>query len=509
MKKVKKLFLFVVFMFMSVLTLASCGETPDASANGGTTPAESTAKPNESTAIPSTSTPTPSTSTPTPSTSTPTQLTDEQVKANFDTYAKSVRLSKASINGVINSVVNSGSTVDPSDILDKISIPNAKATATMYLSNEAVDSQDLYAWQKDKVIYFAYAGDTEKAAAKLDLAKLEALVGSVVSTTPTTDTDYVGMILSQMKLPADFDVDGLLSKITFTGDDFTYKDGWFTLKNEKIVSLVTALSGEETDEVTAMLATVYSKLEIKLGFDGVHFTGFSVEFDSPENPNFDAISHIKTSLVINYEYNFAVGGEFKYDFKTTNKAGTVEISVISLDVKANGLGVSVNARVKTEQEMMKIDATLTAKVDQNGATLKASGTVAMGGKVSDDGENQTIVYDDPVPFNLDVTLNKSKLTASAKVSGFEIVNVDVTLNNFMFVSGKITIDVSMFTAQDGSSKADFDKIVIEGTTKDVTIPADVVALEADAADVIDMIMGAISGGGSTTPNPEPDTDITK
>ena len=254
-----------------------------------------------------------------------------------------------------------------------------------------------------------------------------------------------------------------------------------------------------------MLATVYSKLEIKLGFDGVHFTGFSVEFDSPENPNFDAISHIKTSLVIDYEHNFAVGGEFKYDFKTTNKAGTVEISVISLDVKANGLGVSVKARVKTEQEMMKLDAALIANVDKNGATLNASGTVAMGGKVSDDGENQTIVYDDPVPFNLDVTLNKSKLTASAKVSGFEIVNVDVTLNNFMFVSGKITIDVSMFNAPG----AEFDKMVIEGTTKDVTIPADVVALEADAADIIDMIMGAISGGGSTTPNPEPDTDITK
>lgn len=485
MKKVKKLFLFVVFMFMSVLTLASCGETPDASTDGGETPVEST-KPAEST-----------------------KLTDEQVKTNFDTYAKSVRLSKASINGVINSIVNSGSTVAPGEILDKISIPNAKASATKYLNNVAVDSQDLYAWQKGKVIYFAYASDTEKAAAKVDLAKLEGLVGSVVSTTPTTDTDYVGMILSQMKLPQDFDVDGLLSKITFTGDDFTYKDGWFTLKNEKIVSLVTALSDGKTNEVTAMLATVYSKLEIKLGFDGVHFTGFSVEFDSPENPNFDAITHIKTSLVIDYEYNFAVGGEFKFDLKTTNKAGTVEISVISLDVKTDGLGVSVNARVKMEQEMMKIDATLTAKVDQNGVTLNASGNVAMGGKASDDGTNQTIVYDDPVPFSLDLTLNKSKLVVSAKVSGFEIVNVDFTLNNFIFVSGKITMDVSMFIAQGGDSKADFDKIVIEGTTKDVTIPTDVVALEADAADVIDMIMGSISGGGSDTPNPEPDTDIAK
>ncbi len=499
MKKVKKLFLFVVFMFMSVLTLASCGETTDTSSNGGNTPAEST-KGNESVTTPSESTPAPSTTV---------KLTDEQVKTNFDAYAKSVRLSKASINGVINSAVNSGSTVDPSEILGKVSIPNTKATATIYLNNEAVDSQDLYAWQKDKVIYLAYADDNEKEAVKVDLVKLEQLVGSVTTDTPATDTDYVGMILSQFDLPADFDVDTLLSQITFTGDDFTYEDGWFTLKDEKIVSLVAALSGETTDKVTEMLATVYSKLEIKLGFDGVHFTGFSIDFHPPGDAAYVEKNYVKTSLVINYEYNFAVGGEFKFDLHATDEAGSTEIAVISLDVKANGLGVSVNASVKLDIEAtMKLDATLTAKVDQNGATLKVSGSVAMGGEASDDGENQTVTFSDPIPFSLDVTLNKSKLTVSAKVSAIEIVKVDATLNNFSFVSGTITIDVSMFVASGEDSDVEFDKMVIEVTTTNVTIPADVTALEADAADLIDMIMSSIPGGGDT-PNPEPDTDLTK
>lgn len=500
MKKVKKLFLFVVFMFMSVLTLASCGETPDASSNGGNTPAEST-NGNESTSKKNDITIAPSTTV---------KLTDEQVKTNFDAYAKSVRLSKASINGVINSAVNSGSTVDPSEILGKVSIPNTKATATIYLNNEAVDSQDLYAWQKDKVIYLAYANDTEKEAVKVDLAKLEQLVGSVTTDTPATDTDYVGMILSQLDLPADFDVDGLLSKITFTGDDFTYEDGWFTLKDEKIVSLVTAISNQPTDKVTAMLAEAYSKLVIKIGFDGVNFTGFSIEFYAPGDAAYAEKNYIKTSLVIDYEYNFAVGGEFKFDLHATDEDGTNEIAVINLDVKANGLGVSVNAGVKLNIEAtMKLEATLTAKVDQNGVTLKASGNVAMGGKVSDDGENQTVTYSDPIPFSLDVTLNKSSLVISAKFSEVEIVKVDATLNNFAFVSGTITVDVSMFVDQGEDSDVEFDKMVIEVTTTNVTIPDDITALESDAADAIDMIMGAISGGGSDTPNPEPDTDLTK
>ena len=504
MKKVKKLFLFVVFTLLSVLTLASCGEeTPS---NNTNSEVSESSKGNESSAIPSTgvpSTSTPSTSIPStsiPSTSTSTALTDDQVKANFDTYAKSINLSKASINGVINSVVSSGSSVDPSVALGKINIPNTKFAGVTYLQDVEVRSQDIYLWQNQKVIYLGTTNINDYVI-KFDLAQVEEMLNGLKSQIPTEDTDYVGMLLSLVELPEDFDIDTILSQITFVGDDFTYADGWFTLKNEKIVAIVANIMGADASDTSAMLSQYLSKLEIKIGFDGVNFTGFSVEFRPAvaEGAPTDFVekNYGKLSLVINYEYGFAVGGEFNFELYAANEE---EIVNDSLNIVVNALGITATARVKMNLGMAKIDATASFEANNNGAQFNIDGNVVVG----NDQGNQTIIYSDPIPFSLDFNLTKTAMTLSVTYSEVEIVNVTAVLDNYAFVSVTITVDISMFVSYDDSD-TEFDKIVMIVTVDDVTVPSTFTDGVADAQNGIELIMNIISS--IINPNPDDSYEI--
>ena len=247
MKKIKKILSIVTFVFLFVFVLVSCNENNtvipgNASSNNTTT----------NTVVPTKT----STTTVSPTTSTEAKLSDDEVKNNFNNYVKTFSLSKATLNNLISKAVNSGSDVDISSLLDKVSIPNSNATVKSYKNDNVVDSYSAYLWQEEKVIYLGYNDNLNSestiTSAKIDLAALttffNSLKGSIVIS-PDEDIDYVGLILSQLNVSKDLDIDAILALFKFTGDDFTYSDGYFTLKMEKIVSIIQQITSMDKEPV--------------------------------------------------------------------------------------------------------------------------------------------------------------------------------------------------------------------------------------------------------------------
>ena len=453
MKRVKKIFLFVVFMFLGAFTLASCGEEKSSSNAGEVNESVKSHVPSQP------------------------ALNDDQVKTNFDTYAKSVKLSKASINQTMNQAVAAGSSVNPSEALDKINIPNSKVTITSYMKETKTEEIAMYAWQNDKVIYLAPdQDDATPAALKLDLNEVLGLINSVPT---TSDTDYVGMILSLLKAPSGFDVDQYLTKIAFTGDDFTYADGWFTLKNEKIAEIAADIMGADASDTSAMLSQYVSKLEIKIGFDGRYFTGFSFEVDPVSS---SSNQYIKASLVLNYEYNLVVGAELKLGANIAIGGAVVddeyqELASVFADatITANASGVNADVKVNIkDHNNTTIDCKATATTNKDGLSYN------MKTDINAEGETNKIEFT--------VNLTSTKLTATeiadAGEHGMIRCDVDMTLNNFIVESGTVTINCINF-----DSGYSFDNMVIELATKDVTIPANITAKEEHAVNVMDYIGG--------------------
>ena len=486
MKKIKKILSIVTFVFLFVFVLVSCNENNtvipgNASSNNTTT----------NTVVPTKT----STTTVSPTTSTEAKLSDDEVKNNFNNYVKTFSLSKATLNNLISKAVNSGSDVDISSLLDKVSIPNSNATVKSYKNDNVVDSYSAYLWQEEKVIYLGYNdnlnSESTVTSAKIDLAALttffNSLKGSIVIS-PDEDIDYVGLILSQLNVPKDLDIDAILALFKFTGDDFTYSDGYFTLKMEKVVSIIQQITLMDKETVEATIANV-GKFDFKLGYDGKNFTGFSFEFI----PNLyeNCSGYVKVSLTLNYNFGVVTGGEFEVGVKSVEN--NVTVYDISLKASVNLLGVSVDAKVVyNKYENYKINFNATLNANKDGLNLSVNGTVSVANNKS---EVESVVTYTDYKVEAALSLNESKLEFVLKINDHKFADINLVLNKYVVVSGTIILDANGLIPEED---LDIDKYVVEYTTNNVVIPDSYKNTKDNALDLSALLIDKISSiiGGS-------------
>ncbi len=501
MKKIKKTLSIVTFVFLFIFVLVSCNDNNTATTGNGSSN--------------NTSTPTVAPTTPTVAPSTPSseaKMSDEEVKTNFDNYVKTFNLSKTSINKFLNEAVRkvNSTDIDVSALLDNVNLSNSSAIVNAYKNNEVKDTYSAYLWQEAKVIYLGYNHDSDSkstvSSAKIDLAKLSAIVGALKSylpESPKEDVDYVDMVLSQMSLPEGFDLDAILGLIKFDGNDFDYSDGYFSLKMDKVVDLICSLTNADKSTIEETIANI-GKFDFKLGYNGKNFTGFKFEF-TPKLTEENSSGNVKVELTLNYVSTLLVGCDLEVSVKSVEKGVTICDSKVKASVSL--LGVSVDANIKLNiDEKVKLDLKAIFNATKAGIDLSINGTVSVPtSTIYDKTTNSyTLNYTD---YKLDLTLklNDSKLELVINVNDHKFADINLVLNKYVLVSGKIILDANGLAPEE---KLDVDKYVVELNTKDVAIPLNYKNSEETAFDVVEYLMKQIIGGGDSDVTPSPsDTDL--
>lgn len=487
MKKVLKFITFILLAIVSIFTVASCSEEP------------STSEPSKESSESSSSSSSAGSESSSSSSSSSSTLTEAEIKASFDTKVKGVTLSKAVINGAIDKVVDKvleENTID----LDTITLPNSKASVTMYGSETT--TTDAYLWQNERVVYTAYANQVYK----VDLDDVKTILGALTTQASET-TDYVGLVLNYVKLPEGFDLDAALAKIKLTGDDFTYDSttGYFTLKTDAIYRIVSEVSGKEQLAIQTAVATYVSDLVVKVGYDGVHFTGLVFEARPSAvlcTQGFDATkSYLTLNVGLTYSGDKVATATVAFNYVFTPLATSqVEKQEISLNATYDGTTLSGTAKVYYGMLdlRMRVEMDSTFTLTKTGANVTVSGTY-KGAKGEVNPETNVVIYSYGEAQTISAKLNvtESSLTASAKVNNKEVVKVEGTITNKEVTTLTVTLKHT------DETNSTFETVVL--TIENVTIPETVKTKEADATDLVEMIKGLIGGGSQDTPGTTEDT----
>lgn len=488
MKKVLKFITFILLAIVSIFTVASCSEEP------------STSEPSKESSESSSSSSSVGSESSSSSSSSSSTLTEAEIKASFDAKVKGVTLSKAVINSAIDKVVDKvleENTID----LDTINLPNSKASVTMY-GSETTTTTDAYLWQNERVVYTAYADQVYK----VDLDDVKTILAALTTQASET-TDYVGLVLNYVKLPEGFDLDAALANVKLTGDDFTYDSttGYFTLKTDAIYRIASGVSGVGQSAIQAAVATYVSDLVVKVGYDGVHFTGLVFEA-SPSavlcTQGFDATkSYLTLNVGLTYSGDKVATATFAFNFVMTPLAtSNIEKQEISLNATYDGTTLSGTAKVYYGMLdlRMRVEMDSTFTLTKTGANVTVSGTYkGVRGEVNPETNVVTYSYGEAQTISATLNVTESSLTASAKINDKEVVKVEGTITN----KEVTTLTVTLKTWDETNST--FATVVL--TIENVTIPETVKAKEADATDLVEMIKGLIGGGSQDTPGTPDDT----
>lgn len=478
MKKVLKFIMFILLAIVSIFTVASCSEEP------------SNSEPSKETSESSSS----SSSVGSESSSSSSTLTETEIKANFDAKVEGITLSKAVINSAIDKVVDK--VLDENSIdLDSINLPNSKASVTLY-GGETPTTTDSYLWQNERVVYTTYAGQTYK----VDLDEVKTILDTL-STQASETTDYVGLLLNYVQLPEGFDLDATLANVKLTGEDFTYDSttGYFILKTDAIYRIVSQVSGKDQLVVQTAVATYVSDLVVKIGYDGVHFTGLVFEVRPSDVlcvQGFDATkSYLTLNVGLTYNGNKVATATVAFNYVFTPLAtSTIEKQEVSLNATYNGTTLSGTAKVNYGMLDLRsrIEMESTFTLTKTTATVTLTGSY-KGVQCSSNPESTEVTYSWAPAQTFSATLNvtESSLTGSVKFDNKEVVNLEGTVAN----NEVTTLTVTLKHTDETNST--FATAVL--TIVDVTIPDTVKTTEADATDLIEMIKGLIGGGSQDTP----------
>ncbi len=399
------------------------------------------------------------------------KLSDEEIQANFnDEISKGV--TKNDINTLIGESISS---IDKNDLLSKINsiqVPNTKATLTAYGKGEAAGETatilEGYVWQKDSKIY---VDSDQSDCYYLDLNELKELIGQSTSSTTGENVDYVGTILSALSI--NVDVDTVLALLKFNGSDFTYSDGYFTLKEDAIVNKIATYT-KDTNSASALYKSVVSSLTIKLGYDGYHFNGLVVEFlpgaALAEYVNV-AKSYVKLDVKLEYAGDDVSKVSASVDLLVTSTDNQF-ISVV-LKVESSETSVSIEATVSLEMtEFGKYSASLKLEATTKGLVVDASISGYAATSTSDETGKVTYSYSTTkLSASLNLTITETTISGSATYNGVKALELNGTISNSCIKSLTATLDGSVVP----SMADELEKIVLEVTTDSVSIPADVVA----------------------------------
>lgn len=398
------------------------------------------------------------------------KLPDEEVVANFDTEIKEVSVSRDSINEFVDEIVEDTTKGDVLDNLKSFSVPNTKVTIS---TNEFSSSS--YLWQDDDVIYLqASPSDTYK----LDLSTVYEVLDNESS---SEDMDYVSLI--EAYLPDGFDLDVALSKIKFSGEDFTYDSttGYFTLKSESLYAIVGNVTGYPTSTVKEEIEKNVSTLDIKIAYDGYNFTGYYVEVRPQNGLGYDVTNtYVTSSLNLTYSGDDIVSGSLKVNYMLTpsevSNINEVEELNISVDFTESKISGSVNGKVGNAVSG-RIEGTATFEVTENSVSLTFNGTTKNSKVSFDDNYNITYAYYSAYSLSVSANISNTEIKASVAIDSTKVLEMSGTVNNNQIVSANGTINVN------GSSLA----FVL--TTENVVITDKMKASQASAKDLTKYILG--------------------
>lgn len=391
------------------------------------------------------------------------QLPEEEVIANFDTDIKDVSVSKDSINGFVDEIIEDTTKDDVLENLKSLSVPNTKVT----LSSNGY-SFDNYLWQDDDVIY---ARTMTLQTYKLDLSTVYEVLDNVSS---TDDLDYVSLI--ENYLPADFDLDKALAKIKFSGEDFTYDSttGYFTLKTESLYTIVGNVTGYPSSSLKEVIEKNVSTLDIKIGYDGYNFTGYYVEVRPQKDLGYDVTNtYVTSSLNLTYNGDDITGGSLKVNFKYTPSvvsATTEETEMnVSVDFTESKISGSVNAKVGNVQSG-RVEGTATFEVTENSVSLTLNGTTKSSNDTTSGSASASSI-------SVSANITDTEIKANVSVDNTKVFEILGTINNNQIVSANGTIIINDTPAA----------FVL--TTENVVITDEMKYYQASAIDITKYIFG--------------------
>lgn len=406
------------------------------------------------------------------------KLSDEEIQSNFnDEVSKGV--TKDGINSIIGEAVKSASDSELLAKIENINLPNTKATITAYGAGESAgDSAQLlegYAWQKDRVIYVA---SDQSDAYYLDLNTVKDILGSTSSTTTQGENvDYVGNIISSLGL--EVNVDTVLALLKVSGSDFTYSDGYFTLKEETIINKMVSY-GMQTSAAQALYKSYVNSLTVKLGYDGYNFTGLVLEY-VPGTALAESVDVSKTYVKLNVKLGYN-----EYDL--TSVSLNVDLAIIGTNsevLKVNGTislsdsALSVNGSFEfAEEHMGKYSGTVELEVTTKSLSLDANVEGYASNRDVDDNGVVSYSYDTTkhsISVNLEVT--ESSISGSAKVDSVKAVEVSGTVANSCIKSLTATISGNLISSE-------VEKVEVVVTTDNVTIPSEYTSQESTARNIL-------------------------
>lgn len=402
------------------------------------------------------------------------KLSEEEVKANFnDEVSKGV--TKDDINSYIGEALSAAKGSVDVSALENLSLQNTKLSCVAYSSNEGTETTqtliEAYAWQKNDIVYAGF-GDS---VYKVNLGELKEILNSLDETTTTTQSnvDYVSLILSLIT-SSSVNVDSILSLLTFTGDDFTYSDGYFTLKKEAIVAKISTLSGTPTEAATLIYDQNIKTLDIKLGYDGYHFTGFVLNFEPKSTTGTGSIG-LKAEF--GYENDKIVSGKLNVEVKSsaTSIAYGTETSSLNVQLSFSSNSLEVSGEYVSESvKSGKINTTF--KLVAKDKTLSLSATVKAPELVETSG-SYTLGAEQTAEITLNVT--STSITGSAKYANETLATITGTVANDQITS----LEATVFNVNGILDSIGATKVVVTVTEKDVTIPSELVAKEGTATDI--------------------------
>ncbi len=418
------------------------------------------------------------------------EMSEDEIKNNFDQEVKKLSLSKKSINGAINTAISTASSdVDVDTILNSISVPNSKLDVVVKgkrtvgeESQKQEGTKNFYFWQKEDKVY-ACDNEQNKETVTVDLAQIKSYVSELIggiSGTPdqSQDTDYVGLILEAMNVP-ELPIDTYLSLIRFEGSDFTYSDGLFTLSKEALINKVVNLFGvndsSQVESIKAMVSAYITDLYVQIGYNGSNFTRFKLYV----KPNL-------ASIVENASLG-AMNAEATLDMRLGYTAGKVSVASLNVDATAT-------------QGPNRMTADLDLIASMKGIEFKMN--VDLHSELTYDGYSNTTNTKANVSLILDVEKKTIDFDMTSSTS-YDVKNTTDDINESHSNEFTCSLDASekgidlKFTE---TSKGNNESYGTFEEVRDVTakletgieIPADVVATEATATDVTQTVIDKIN-----------------
>lgn len=448
MKKIFKFLTMVFIALITIFTLASCNQEPNASLP--TLPTVSSGSSNSSA-------------------SSSKQLTEAEIKENFNQEVSSVTLSKDGINSFVNDIVVEATSNEVISKLSTLEVPNTEATLSKKKITEetATEMGKIYVWENDDVIYVSLAGDgADTITYKYEMSYLDE-IDSFVS--DLKDFDYVGYLLNYMSVPSDFDIDSYLKLIKFSGDDFTYTDGYFVLKNEKLVNLVAAASQIPAAQINEFISTYVSSYEIKIKYDGYHVTGFAVNVKATDNEYVDASkTYANVNVDITYLNDEVSSVSGNVELSLAPNTNDEQIAYVKANFALNNTSISLDGNIKfVSWATGKYEGTFKVEANLNSVSLDANvDYYAVENVPGKDYEYQFSSEKSTFVVDLDVT--NTTIKGNVKADALTVVSINGKIKDNNIVSATIQVNLG------------FDSYILDVKCEDVNIPANILDTQSSA-----------------------------